>query len=396
MSAKHLFIQREIPFDYSYDEMNTPFVKEYSKMFEHLDLSHIPHYSPGGAIGYDTHSMIKAFIVYTIEGYRSIPKLIRELESKPYFSKYILGFRSTIPHNSQFYRFINSFDAEELRKILAQVAREKTDIKKIALDSKPVMANTKDNNPKSFSRNLSDKNKKPRRNSDATLGFYSKSNDENTNKETVVFFWGYRIHLIVDPHTDTPLTFKLEKNNKKDHDIAIQLYCKLLEYYPELYLSKIDQYADKGYYVKKIFKAFDLLFNGKSYIPVNKRNSKDRIFATPLCSDNKKMKYNSSWHEKKQDRFRIKFACPDNPKKCKLKSAKTGCYKYLQIRKPYKGEVQQGSPDFKKKYPLRQSVERVFSYLQLLGWENPKLFSKKGVENILGFALIGKTLKSLL
>lgn len=341
MSAKHLFIQREIPFDYSYDEMNTPFVKEYSKMFEHLDLSHIPHYSPGGAIGYDTHSMIKAFIVYTIEGYRSIPKLIRELESKPYFSKYILGFRSTIPHNSQFYRFINSFDAEELRKILAQVAREKTDIKKIALDSKPVMANTKDNNPKSFSRNLSDK-------------------------------------------------------NKKDHDIAIQLYCKLLEYYPELYLSKIDQYADKGYYVKKIFKAFDLLFNGKSYIPVNKRNSKDRIFATPLCSDNKKMKYNSSWHEKKQDRFRIKFACPDNPKKCKLKSAKTGCYKYLQIRKPYKGEVQQGSPDFKKKYPLRQSVERVFSYLQLLGWENPKLFSKKGVENILGFALIGKTLKSLL
>jgi hypothetical protein len=36
--------------------------------------------------------MIKALIVYALEGYRSIPQLIRELECKPYFSRYVLGF----------------------------------------------------------------------------------------------------------------------------------------------------------------------------------------------------------------------------------------------------------------------------------------------------------------
>ncbi len=50
---------------------------------------------------------------------------------------------------------------------------------------------------------------------EATLCYYSKSNDEFTKKETVVFYWGYRIHLVVDAERDIPLTFMLAENNKK-------------------------------------------------------------------------------------------------------------------------------------------------------------------------------------
>ena len=139
MNYTNIILQNEFPFEYSFDEMNTPAVVEYSKIFAHLDLSHIQRYSYGvGQNGYDNHSMIKAFIVYALEGYRSIPQLIRELKCKPYFSRYVLGFASGIPHNSKFYRFINSFDPEIIRKLLAQVNKKiyaNNIPKQIAIDS---------------------------------------------------------------------------------------------------------------------------------------------------------------------------------------------------------------------------------------------------------------------
>jgi len=400
MNFSNVILQNELPFDYSFDEMNTPAVLEYSKMFEQLDLSFIQRYPYGiGPNGYDNHSMIKAFIVYALEGYRSIPQLIRELKCKPYFSRYVLGFGSTIPHNTKFYRFINSFDAEIIRKLLTQVNKEiyaGNLPKSIAIDSKPIKANTKHNNPKAFNKNLSDKTNRPKRNEEATLSYFSKSNDENMHKEMVYFYWGYRIHIIVDPKNDTPLTFMLAENNKKDFNVAVRLYCKLVEHYPELYRSGLSQFADKAYYVRKVFKAFYLLFDGKSFIPINKRNAKETPIEIPTCQNEIKMKYHSSWYEEKQDRFRVKFVCPIPKQACEHRNTKYGCNKYFQVRKPFLGEVQQHSQTFKEAYPLRQSVERVNAFLQNLGWENPKCYSMKAIENIIGLALLGKSLKSFL
>lgn len=400
MNYTNIILQNEFPFEYSSDEMNTPAVLEYSKMFEHLDLSKIQRYPHGvGQNGYDNHSMIKACIYYALEGYRSIPQLIRELKCKPYFSRYVLGFASGIPHNSKFYRFINSFDPEIIRKLLANVNKEiyaDKLPKQIAIDSKPIKANTKHNNPKAFRKNLSDKKQKPKRNEEATLCYFSKTNDENTNKKITFFFWGYRIHIIVDAENDNPLTFKIAENNKKDFDVALQLYCKLVEHYPKLYQSGLSQLADKGYYVKKVFEAFHLFFNGKSFIPVNKKNSKDAPIEVPTCLNEMKMKFNSFWYEEKQDRFRVRFTCPIPKELCEKKTAKNGCNRYLQVRKPFPGEVQQQSTTFKETYPKRQSVERVNAFLQILGWENPKSYSMKAIENIVGFALLGKSLKSFL
>jgi len=400
MLYKNIVLQTEFPLEYSEYEMNTPFVLEYSKMFTHLNLSDIQRYPYGvGQKGYDNHSMVKAYIVYALEGYRSIPQLIRELKSKPYFSKYVLGFANGIPHNTKFYRFIDKFDQEIIRKLMAQINKKvyKDGLPdSVAIDSKPIKANTKENNPKAFKKNLSDKKDKPRRNEEATLGYFSKSNDKNTNRETVHFYWGYRIHIIVDPKMDNPLTFKLTENNKTDSDVAITLYCKLAEYYPSLYQSEISQYADKGYYTKKVFNAFHLLFNGSSYIPVNKRNTNNNGNDIPLCTMGHKMQYHSSWYEEKQDRFRVKFICPEPNEDCEKHRNNKTCYKYLQTREPYPGEVQQLSANFKKQYPLRQSVERVNAFIQNLGMESPRCYTKRAIENIVGFALLGKILKLFL
>jgi len=392
---KNIITHPELPFDYSYDEKNTPFVKEYSKMFSLLNLEHIPRFSYGvGQNGYDNHAMIKALIVYALEGYRSILQLIRELESKPYFSRHVIGFKKTIPNNSKFYRFLKNFDPKIVHELLTQI-NKKNFIKKlpkmIAIDSKPVKANTKENNPKTFNKNLN-KNNIPKRNPDATLSYFAKQNDKT---DKILYFWGYRLHIIVDVENDNPLVYILIKNNIKDDDAAIILYRELLNYYPSLYQTGLSQLADKGYYSKKVFDEFYFLYAGKSFIPVNKRNSKNLNPKIPICKNNLKMKYNGSWFDEKQNRFRIKFSCPIKNKKCKFKKSKYGCSKYFQIRKPFPGEVMQHSQTFQNTYPKRQSVERVNAFLQNLGWENPKLYSMKSIENLIGFALIGKVLKSL-
>jgi hypothetical protein len=256
------------------------------------------------------------------------------------------------------------------------------------------MANTRHNNPKAFNRNLSKKDIKPTRNEEATLGYYSASNDEYTDQKSMVFFWGYRLHLIVDAETDNPLTYVLTENNRKDFDVAVPLYCSLAKYYPSLYMSGISQVADKGYHAEKVFKAFNLLFDGTSAIPTNLRNTQSQPVVVPYCEAELKMSYQGSWYEEKQDRFRVKFVCPDKSKSCEFRKTKYGCTKYFQVKESYPGQVQPFTDKFAKLYSYRQSVERVNAFLQTVGLERPKCFSIRSIENLIGFALLGKALQN--
>jgi hypothetical protein len=104
------------------------------------------------------------------------------------------------------------------------------------------------------------------------------------------------------------------------------------------------------------------------------------------------MSYQGSWYEEKQDRFRVKFVCPDKSMSCPFRKSKYGCTKYFQVKKPYPGQVQPFTGKFAKLYPYRQSVERVNAFLQTVGLERPKCFSIRSIENLIGFALLGKAL----
>jgi hypothetical protein len=107
--------------------MNTPFVHEYSEMFENLDLSFIPRYSDSvGSKGYDQHSMIKALIIKALEGYRSNLQLIREIKSKPFLCEQIIGFKDgNVPDDSTLSRFLNKLDPELLKEALARTNKKK-------------------------------------------------------------------------------------------------------------------------------------------------------------------------------------------------------------------------------------------------------------------------------
>jgi hypothetical protein len=400
--SKHIFLTPEIILYGTQDELNTEFVKEYSQLFESLDLSSIPRGNHGiGATGYDQHAMIKAYIVYAREGYRSVLQLIRELEAKPYFSTYVLGFKdNVIPDDSTFYRFLNTFDENVLLKLCAQVNRAKlkatkTKLNHLAIDAKPIVANAKDNNPKCFVHNLSDKTKYPKRNEESALGFMSRNNDIN-GIARVIFFWGYKLHLIVDANNDTPLVWKIEQANLHENKVAPDIYKLLNMHYTGCFADKPIQLADKAYDDRKVYEAFYNELKGYSIIASNTRNSKpEKTLASdgsPICDSHLKMKSDGSWYVRERSCLRFKFVCPNNKLECEYRKSDYGCTKTLQIVDPVPGKIELFESQYDKLYPKRQSVERVNAYLSNIGFDVPNHYAMKSIQNLVGFALLAKAL----
>jgi hypothetical protein len=171
---KFFFDHPELPLLSDKDLSEVPIVRKYRALFKNLDLSAIPTHNEGvGCSGYSNHSIIKALIVKSLERIPSVPELIWRLANQPYLSKYILGFKSGIPEETKFYRFLKTFPYSKIDALIASVNTKTLEelaipIKTVSIDSKPIKANTKENNPKHFQHNLSDKTKKPKRNQQAT------------------------------------------------------------------------------------------------------------------------------------------------------------------------------------------------------------------------------------
>ena len=113
-------------------------------------------------------SFLKAFVYKNAQQIKSVPELIRDFESRPIICD-MIGFPfGKIPDESNFYRFVHEHKNSEIQellyssnKILLKVGVTSTDI--VIADSKPVKADTKENNLKNPNRSL-DKTE---------LGYYS-------------------------------------------------------------------------------------------------------------------------------------------------------------------------------------------------------------------------------
>ena len=177
------------------------FYRKYYLLFKSLPLTNIADRNYGtGRTGYSRHAMIRAFIVKHLEQIKSVPRLIEFLDAHPVLTE-MCGFKmGSLPDETQFYRFLketpNSFmqgiHIEVNRKLIKEDALS---LDTFLIDSKPVMAATKENNFKNPKRNSKDKSKKPKRNPGATLSYYSYQ--QLPGKKDFMFFWGYRTHVIV-------------------------------------------------------------------------------------------------------------------------------------------------------------------------------------------------------
>lgn len=385
--------------------------RKYYLLFKALDLPDMPDKNYGvGRTGYSRHAMLRAFIVKHLERIETIPELIESLYSRPFLTE-MCGFTTgKLPDETQFYRFLGQTPNSLFENIYIQLNRKLVKEKilsldKFILDSKPVMAATRENNFKNPRRNTRNKRKKPKRNLSATLGYYS-CQEIHGKKDNLIFFWGYRTHVIVSKEGIALVEITLP-NNITDAKVAKRLIRKLKRVFG--FKKGSIFIADAAYDQRELYNFIVDELKCHAFIPINPRNQQEpKTFGShgcPLCKAGLEMKSDGTWTE--GPRTRIKFRCPikTNPKvalkypdgcpisNSKFSQGKTyGCTKYLDITDDARSQVPRDSKLFKDTFNLRTEVERYFARLGDREAEQTTHYKLRSVKNQMTIAHLSLSL----
>jgi len=401
-------------YDYYAFVRSSNFYRKYDALFSALDLAGFPDKNTEvGRTGYSRHAILRALIVKHLEEIKSIPRLIEFLDAHPMLTE-MCGFpMGCLPDESQFYRFIKEVPNGLIQEIHIRINKILIDkgmvtLDTFTIDSKPVKAATRENNLKNPNRNTTDKNKKPRRNPQATLHYYSYQKKTDGTK-TFEFFWGYRTHVITSIE-GIPLVETTLPNNRTDAKVAKTLIKKL----KRLYKFKRGTFfiADSAYDERDIYDFIIDNLKCKAFIPINPRNTQEpKIFGpqgTPLCDAGLEMVFESAWREGKRDR--VKFRCPiktkgkhtfETPETCPVnhhrftEGAAYGCTKYLDVTDDARSRVPRKSTLFKETYKKRIVVEQYFSRLGEREVEQTTHYKLRSVKNQMTIAHLSQSLIAL-
>lgn len=379
---------------------NSSLLRKYYYLFQALDLSILPDRNHGvGRTGHSQHAILRAFIVKHLEQIKSVPQLLQYLEAMPPLLE-LCGFTiGNLPDESQFYRFLKDTPNAILKNIHHNlnhrlIEQELLSLDELIIDSKPVMAATKENNLKNPARNTANKTKTPRANPNATLSYYS-CQISNGKKENMLFFWGYRTHVIIAKQGISLVETTLP-NNITDKEVAFKLLKELKRRYK---LKKGFLFlGDKAYDVRELYTFIVEQLKANPYIPINPRNQKDdKTFGThgcPICNSGLEMKSCGKWTE--ANRQRIKFRCPlKTSKKAAEQYNNTcptnhpafntgkcyGCTKYLDVTDDARSRVPRDSKEFKETFKDREFVEQYFARMGDREAEQTTHYSLKTVRN---------------
>lgn len=395
-------MQKQLPLFLSYEQIrNLPIVRKYEKLFDQLDLSPILEFNYGvGADGTSQHALLRAFIMRSLESLKTVPALIRFLQGNPALIC-LCGFRNQrLPHDSQFYRFLKKTNHAMIEELLLRTNKTLIEEKVIsfritAVDSKPVKALTKHNNPKNPHRNLKNKNKKIKRNPKATLGYYSyvPVTHPETKKKLFSFFWGYRSHVVVDALSGLVIVEGTFPNNLSDEHIARKLYRKLKRLYKTR--KGMIVIGDKAYDVRYFYTFLVNQIKAEPIICLNPRNAQPNLQYSQkghrICQAGLEMIPNGVF--KDGNRLRLKERCPLKasqrianryPNGCPCNNPKFdgyGCTAYQDLTDDARSRVQRDTPRFNKLYAQRFVVEQTFSRLQELQIEEARHYSLTAIRN---------------
>jgi hypothetical protein len=384
------------------------FHRKYYTLFKVLDLSSLPDRNAGaGRDGYSRHAMLRALLVKHLEEIKSIPRLLEFLDAHPVLAD-MCGFHmGHFPDETQFYRFQAEVPHRLLKDIHTKLNRQLIDhgvvgLDQFVLDSKPVMAATKENNFKNPNRNTRNKEEKPDRNRHATLSYYS-CQVVNGKKENLIFFWGYRTHVIVSKEGLCLVELTLP-NNITDAKVAKRLIRALKRTYG---VKKSAFFlADKAYDEKELYTFIVTQIKGQAFIRLNPRNQKEAPtmgpHGCPLCPAGMEMKSCGTVAE--AHRTRIKFRCPIKaskkfagkyPEGCPVADphfAGYGCTRYLDVTDDARSRVPRDTKFFKDKMKERQAVEQYFARLGDREVEQTTHYDLRSVRNQMTLAHLSLSL----
>lgn len=245
----------------------------------------------------------------------------------------------------------------------------------VGLDSTPVMANTKQNNPKSFAKSKFSKENHPKSDPDCALGVHSASNQHNERR--YAFYWGYKSHVLVDCISGLPLYELTTPGNIADSAVAAEILAAADQ---TISLKECAFLADKGYDVKSIYNTVKTVYEGEAFIPLNPRGTKDLKAlpaGNPVCEAGFAMHKDSKTTD--NNRTRQKYCCPFRQSKtgecpCNHKNwnngkKSRGCTKYRTVPDDYRLSIDRSCLYFKRTYALRTECERYNSRFKSTGQE---------------------------
>ncbi len=404
-------IQLNIFYDYQWFIINSEFHRKYHYLFQSLDLSSLPNINEHiGCTGYSRHAIMRSLIIKTLEEIPSVPQLITFLAAHPVLTE-MCGFTiGSIPDASQFYRFLSSTKTSTIETIHHSLNKELIEKEIISLshfliDSKPIMAATRNNNIKNPKRNVRNKHKQPKRNPQATLGYLSYL-EVHGKKNQYTFFWGYRTHVICSKE-GIPLISVTLSNNMTDAKVAYKLIKKLKRVYR--FKRGAIFIADAAYDERDFYTFIVNEMKSHAFIPINPRNQQTpKTFGPhgcPLCDAGIEMRSAGSWTEGNRDRLKFRCSlkadksiaekyphgCPIQ-KSCFTEDSQYGCTAYQDITNDARSRVPRDSLLYKETYPMRTEVERYFSRLGEREAEQTTHYKLKTVRNQMAIAHLAMSL----
>ena len=372
-----------------------PKARFYSELFSHLDLSDFPDsIAKTGRKGFSNHAKLRAAIVMKCECFSCITDLLDYLQNNLLIAHYC-GFNIVKPLPSYWTldRFINSLDNDLLQNLMNSQVKKLyelgvIDTSFIALDSTPVMANTSQNNPKSFKKDKFKPENQPKSDKDCGLGVHTASNQHN--EKNFEFYWGYKNHVLVDCITGLPIFELTTTADVSDSTVALNILSQTNSFLP---INECTFIADKAYDVKEIYNTVKNAYNGDCAIPLNKRNTKNPKklpSGHPICEAGLAMNKDGKISEdgKTRQKYCCPFrqsktsACPCNHKNWNNGKKNKGCTKYITVPDDYRLSIDRDCISFKKIYALRTEAERYNSRFKQTGQERLWVHSMNAAKNL--------------
>ena len=276
---------------------------------------------------------------------------------------------------------VRQLDKGALKAVMADLVRQLyelgiVDASFIGLDSTPIMANTKQNNPKSFAKSKFSKENHPKSDPDCALGVHSASNQHNERRYE--FYWGYKSHVLVDCISGLPLYELTTPANTTDASAVPDILRSADAVLP---LRECTFLGDKGYDVKTVYNLVKDAYEGEAVIPLNKRNTKNPeklSVGNPICEAGLAMSKDGKTTDGRGG-IRQKYCCPFRQSKtgvcpCNHKNwnngkKNRGCTKYKTVPDDYRLSIDRSCLCFKRTYALRTECERYNSRFKSTGQE---------------------------
>lgn len=328
------------------------------------------------------------------EGFSQITDLADYLDNNRLIAHYC-GFNimEPLPSYWTYARFLKKLNNGVLKKVMADLVKRLyelgvVDASFIGLDSTPVAANTKQNNPKSFAKNKFKPENHPKADPDCALGVHSASNQHNERRYE--FYWGYKSHVLVDCISGLPLYELTTPANVTDASVVPDV---LQAADTVLSLRECTFLGDKGYDVKAVYSLVKDAYEGEAIIPLNKRGTKDPKklpVGNPICEAGLAMHKDGKTTD--GGRIRQKFCCPFRQSKtgccpCNHKNwnngkKNRGCTKYKTLPNDYRLSIDRDCFRFKRLYALRTECERYNSRFKSAGQERLWVRSASSAANL--------------